>query len=761
MNRYTQLSFSDYSNAPIPQLPFEQLDAVLSQFQKQKDVTDALAEQDFEHLPNEKDTAFANKIREEINQMRENLTAKAQEGDLGNYLSELKKVQTELLKMRAPGGKIKVLADRLASFQKTNADLKEKLSEAPEKYVNTTLSEIQIPDVENALGGYNTTISGPNVGKYMFLGKEALDAFNGFVADQRGWVKKEGVYVYSGTDRYVSEEDVRNATREFLSQPGYKDQIAREARYTPVNTRTIANRIISEDFGGMSALEMQQKLNSLGYDLEEDGKMGPATNQAMYDYAMSQIKDGRKIEETYEMRYASLIDSYVEPVVEKYAFNQGDKDLKKYSDAAASAAQKKVNPFTSNFVTSGPTVNRRADDVPSANEFLVAKEANDKEIKQLQDKYDRLIAMQKAGTNIPEEKFEEVQAKIDRLEAINYRNQTIYDRAVENLKEELDVSNAGFNFDRIDKGLAIRDINNKDLFKYIYDSTKHILAKGYSEEIEQELKDAVEKMLLNELSDSFKEIVDLKGEDPVNINSRLHLSSAVSTIVKQINKYTPSSPVNKSKIKKEVENILENQTSIQPKALIFNEDASAKRMSSQVVNSLNVSAALIWHGSSGEVVTNQDLRSVLGKNTNKILFGEAFNLVGFVPSGIYGEGNVIVGAIKEGDNAGQQFYISLKGSNLDSMLGKAMMQAEDPSQVVLGNILVKPQLAQLYRDVSSLPKDIPEYISYGGVGYIVNRISDNEYKVSIYGHEEETQIYASPLDASRSIHNSIMSNDQF
>jgi hypothetical protein len=231
MNRYSQLSFSDFSEIPLPQLPFEQLDAVLGQFQQQKDITDTLADQGFDHLNKEPDQLYAKKVRGEIDQLRQSLVESAQAGDTSNYMADLKEAQQKLLKMRAPGGGIKALADRKAQFNEISKATADVLREsgADQEYINEVLSEIEVGDVENPYGGYNP-IGDPNIGEYYDLGKIVSDQLKNFKAEERGWVEMNGQWVDKYTKKLVDPKEVQAAAEEILSQPRYLQQLGREAR---------------------------------------------------------------------------------------------------------------------------------------------------------------------------------------------------------------------------------------------------------------------------------------------------------------------------------------------------------------------------------------------------------------------------------------------------------------------------------------------------------------------------------------------------
>jgi len=722
MNRYSQLSFSDFSEIPLPQLPFEQLDAVLGQFQQQKDITDTLADQGFDHLNKEPDQLYAQKVRGEIDQLRQSLVESAQAGDTSNYMADLKEAQQKLLKMRAPGGGIKALADRKAQYNEQVKAIQEKFKNAPEKYVNQLISEIQVGDVENPYGGYNP-ITGPNAGEYRFIGEDLMKNFNNFAADEYGWVDVgNGKYIFEGSNKVVREEDVRRAAEQFLSQPMYQDQLRREAQITDVGQRAYLQQIIGEDFQGMDTRQIQQTLKSSGFDVAVDGQMGPQTQQAMSQYAAQQLQGGREVEISDTIRSQSLINSYIDPVVEKYAYSASKKSAKgdPYGLIYARKAAEKTDTFVNGLVMPGMTVKR---EVPKPKDFVSSLEGTERKLESLQTKLERAV-----NNNAPDSEINTIEAEINMLENASFKKEKIMERAKELAADEINLDT--------DLYITRRDpAAIRSAVKEMYEQTAGMDGDERQLYIEQQLKENPE--VFGDYTSSTSTVV----KSPEMVARKL--ATRMNRMDNKIEKTT----MNK------LGEILENQTDIAPKGIVIGETPDGKRFSKELLKGLDVTSAVIYNedGPIGE----ETVKVFGGRKKEEVLASDNFNVVEYIPAGLYGEGNVILGV----DNkTGKTFYVQFKDSNVDEIAAQRLLESGDETHKLAAQVVSSPYTAQRYRDISSLPIGIPDKIEYNGVFFEVEKTSNGEVKVSTDDGQSFT--YPSALDAVKSINNSFVTEEE-
>ena len=143
-NRYTNLGYTSTLNMPLLQLPFQQMDALLGQYQKQKVVTDNLITKEFANLP--KDQALADEVRQYQSGVKDTLKRAFQTGNTDLYMTTLKSAQEALVDLRSPSGAITALESRVKQKQERDKRIREFYKDTPEwsnYFINTT----PLPDI--------------------------------------------------------------------------------------------------------------------------------------------------------------------------------------------------------------------------------------------------------------------------------------------------------------------------------------------------------------------------------------------------------------------------------------------------------------------------------------------------------------------------------------------------------------------------------------------------------------------------------------
>lgn len=143
-NRYTNLGYTSTLNMPLLQLPFQQMDALLGQYQKQKTTTDNLITKEFANLS--KDQALADEVRQYQSGVKDTLKRAFQTGNTDLYMATLKSAQEALVDLRSPSGAITALESRVKQKQERDKRIREFYKDTPEwsnYFINTT----PLPDI--------------------------------------------------------------------------------------------------------------------------------------------------------------------------------------------------------------------------------------------------------------------------------------------------------------------------------------------------------------------------------------------------------------------------------------------------------------------------------------------------------------------------------------------------------------------------------------------------------------------------------------
>lgn len=115
MNRYTTLAYSNLNDLPLLQLPFEQLQGILSASQQAKDQFDELSGLTPKYIQNSaSDVKLAGTVKQYQNDVAAQLADIAASGDANKYRRELANARRNIVKMWQPGGAANALETRYA-----------------------------------------------------------------------------------------------------------------------------------------------------------------------------------------------------------------------------------------------------------------------------------------------------------------------------------------------------------------------------------------------------------------------------------------------------------------------------------------------------------------------------------------------------------------------------------------------------------------------------------------------------------------------
>lgn len=115
MNRYTTLAYSNLNDLPLLQLPFEQLQGILSASQQAKDQFDELSGLTPKYIQNSpSDVKLAGTVKQYQNNVAAQLADIAASGDANKYRRELANARRNIVKMWQPGGAANALETRYA-----------------------------------------------------------------------------------------------------------------------------------------------------------------------------------------------------------------------------------------------------------------------------------------------------------------------------------------------------------------------------------------------------------------------------------------------------------------------------------------------------------------------------------------------------------------------------------------------------------------------------------------------------------------------
>lgn len=177
VNRYSNLQHSTLRDLPMPEIPVQQLDALLGMYEQNEQIFDALSTAGFNYLQNsETDKALAQNITGYRNQLVDTLTSVAEQGDVSGYLEGLRAGTRHLAKMASPGGAIDALQQRYKAYKEKEKNYLEFFKDQP--WIGQGLLKAEgISDIDyNPSTGTYSQIN-PNVSAVKHFGQKERNEF--------------------------------------------------------------------------------------------------------------------------------------------------------------------------------------------------------------------------------------------------------------------------------------------------------------------------------------------------------------------------------------------------------------------------------------------------------------------------------------------------------------------------------------------------------------------------------------------------------
>lgn len=327
MNRYTKLTYGTLNDLPLPELPFEQLGALIGNYQKQKDFYDQQKDASFKVLSNESDQ----KLAKEVNEYQDNLSSQLADiymkGDTKEYMASLRGGVKNLLDLRRPGGAIAALESRYDQAQKVREELDEQFKDDANKMnYEVALSMIDIGDINyDAEARTYSSINKPTLQNFFDISERVDEAIKLILPEEYSNINlRDGYWWKEITEKY----DVRSVIDSIMREPEVQEQMRIKAVYDSmkmsdeqkqafVELQGEKNRIVSEQatdainivssyINSNNAKDVKQGqsiMAQLGfYKGAIDGVTGDQTEQAFQEFSDFKVKQAEQntIEATME-----------------------------------------------------------------------------------------------------------------------------------------------------------------------------------------------------------------------------------------------------------------------------------------------------------------------------------------------------------------------------------------------------------------------------------------------------------------------------
>ncbi len=391
-------------NLPVLQLPFEQIQSTMQQYQTEKDLYGEFQNLMPKYL--QQDAPEAQAYKQLVDDLSGQVTNAFVAGNTGDAMRTLRLAQSKLKKQWQPGGLASSLNSRYDQFAKALSEIEAHTKD----FQNPTYRNFYQDQVQQQVAkglGYNpetgtyNTINTPELVAEVKLGEEVDNFLKGWAADQGYNISKspDGFWYYKETNKQVPASELQSALKNFYNQPHIEYALGVQTwdrlRTIPEDQKTeILNQARSQKRAELneqlqakqsqlerlqSALksgnraqikQIQTLLQNSGFNVKPDGIAGPATTQALNDY----IQDTQEVlQEQASMVEPAIenmsLDSYIKEqykeslsnaYVPKYAFTERDIDLIADQVAIArlkiSAQQQMMKGLVAEFQRPTPTL---------------------------------------------------------------------------------------------------------------------------------------------------------------------------------------------------------------------------------------------------------------------------------------------------------------------------------------------------------------------------------------------------------------------
>ena len=317
---------------------FEALDSILTQFQTEKDGTEALLNNVPEHI--KQDTKALNEYVKGNQEAMDALTNSYMSGNLSAARADQAKLLKRVRRDYQPGGKATKFESRKKQLGAIMKEFEDKYKDDPSYQKAFALAKLNSSINPNKI---DEAISDPNVAKFFDISKELDDGLKGFKSDKGTATWTNGRYIYKESGEEVTEEDIHSYVQSQMNQPRYREQMKIEAWERLRSTdkaqfkadweREVDGKLQSNlnQLNGLEAKALQHTLNAHGIKTTVDGVDGPKTRagKAKLEKMIRDKADKQKASYNFDSAFEkNLYDVFATPLVEKHAFLKTDKSMK-------------------------------------------------------------------------------------------------------------------------------------------------------------------------------------------------------------------------------------------------------------------------------------------------------------------------------------------------------------------------------------------------------------------------------------------------
>jgi len=389
-------------NLPVLQIPFEAAYQQMAAMQQEKDTFDAISQRLPKYL--QTDSEEAQLYRQFIDRATNEITDAFVEGNTSEAMRRLKDVQRQVVKQWQPGGLANSLEQRYQAYQTSLQEIKDHTKDFTqpgyqEFFQSQLQKQLEAGMNYDAERGTFNQITTPDLFGEVNLGEQVDDYLSGWKSDKGYGIEKsaDGFWYYKGTTEQVTSEELTKALQGFYQRPDiqravgvqawyqqqsipkdmrpqvlqqYKEQVRGQLNKAITDQESVIKDLRKALTTGRNVTRLQETLNSMGYDLVEDGDLGPKTRAAAEGVIAAMEEDltaarGRvdtmvenaNLSQLFETQLQqSLTNAYVP----KYAFTHRDVDMiantPKIAMMKINAQRQMMDALTANFIRPEPTL---------------------------------------------------------------------------------------------------------------------------------------------------------------------------------------------------------------------------------------------------------------------------------------------------------------------------------------------------------------------------------------------------------------------
>lgn len=361
-NRYTNLSFSTLRDLPHLQLPYEQLDQLLSSYEEKANKTKQMLDVAPKYIQESKaDVDLASQVANYQTELKEKLTGIAKKGNVREYMQGLDEAQTMIKDLYSPGGAGNLLQSRFDAYQSEMKRITEKTEDFVNPiyrryYQNELMQQIKnekASDIYSTATRRGKSIGSVNIGKEVIITKEVDEYLKGWAADKNVDITKfiengrlNNYYYKMVSEKSVEALELQNALEQFYEAPHIKHALNVESWGISQNYSEDGKIKLVEDSKTVMDLKFEtarektiKELNAKRGNLTKEElaglkKQGYESFEAFEEAVLKKIAEQKKqLEaEKQSLTFEGIIEDsvkakYSKAYIPKYAFTEEEIDL--------------------------------------------------------------------------------------------------------------------------------------------------------------------------------------------------------------------------------------------------------------------------------------------------------------------------------------------------------------------------------------------------------------------------------------------------